>query len=150
LSSPSPAANRHRTKEWYGFTPAGLSWLAAQNLPWVKINLDPGDLVVWDSRTPHYNLSPSSSSSTPRFAAYTCYMPVADVTQADLQRKKRAFEACEPTTHWPNAAHVGALPLLREGEQDKLHCLVPRSGRPVLGERGYRLTGIPYIDGSAA
>lgn len=109
--------------------------------------MEPGDLVVWDSRTPHYNLS--SASDIPRFAAYTCYMPVADVSQADLLRKKQAFEDCQPTTHWPNAAHVGALPLIRNGEQDKLHHLVPKSGKPLLSERGYRLTGIPYIDAIA-
>lgn len=106
--------------------------------------MEPGDLVVWDSRTPHYNLS--SSTSQPRFAAYTCYMPVKDVSQEDLLRKKKAFEECQPTTHWPNAAHVGALPLLRDGKQDELHHLVPKSGRPVLSERGYKLTGIPYIN----
>lgn len=132
-----------RTKEWYGLTPNGMKWLADKGLKWEKVCMEPGDLVVWDSRTPHYNLS--STTSQPRFAAYTCYMPVSDVTQEDLLRKKKAFEECQPTTHWPNAAHVGALPLIRDGEQDPLHHLVPKSGKPQLNERAFRLTGIPYI-----
>ncbi|KAK5215122.1 hypothetical protein LTR72_011798, partial [Exophiala xenobiotica] len=40
--------------------------------------------------TPHYNLS--SKSARPCFCAYTCYMPLADVTTEDLQKKKAAFE----------------------------------------------------------
>ncbi|KAM0706050.1 hypothetical protein Q7P35_007410 [Cladosporium inversicolor] len=131
------------TKEWYGLTPNGMKWLADKGLKWEKVCMEPGDLVVWDSRTPHYNLS--STTSQPRFAAYTCYMPVSDVTQEDLLRKKKAFEECQPTTHWPNTAHVGALPLIRDGEQDPLHHLVPKSGKPQLNERAFRLTGIPYI-----
>ena len=49
--------------------------------------MEPGDLVVWDSRTPHYNLS--STTTQPRFAVYTCYMPVSDASQEDLLRKKK-------------------------------------------------------------
>jgi hypothetical protein len=64
-------------------------------------------------------------------------------------RKKKAFEDCQPTTHWPNAAHVGALPLIRNGEPDPLHHLTPKSGKPQLSERGWKLTGIPYITASA-
>ena len=78
------------TPEWYGFTPSGMKWLEAHGCEWVKICAEPGDLLLWDSRTPHYNLS--SNTNQPRFAIYTCYMPVADATQADLVKKKGAFE----------------------------------------------------------
>ena len=57
----------------------------------------------------------------------------------------QAFEECQATTHWPNAAHVGHQPLYRNGELDKLDHDVPKSGRPQLSERGMKLTGIPYI-----
>jgi hypothetical protein len=69
--------------------------------------MEPGDLVIWDSRTPHYNVSASPSSNQMRLATYTCYMPVADATEEDLIRKKQAFEDLKATTHWPNAMHVG-------------------------------------------
>jgi len=83
--------------------------LADKGLKWEKACMEPGDLVIWDSRTPHYNVSPSPSSTQVRLATYTCYMLVADATQGDLNRKKQAFEELESTTHWPNTMHVGKL-----------------------------------------
>ncbi|KAK2041708.1 hypothetical protein LZ31DRAFT_471923 [Colletotrichum somersetense] len=130
------------TKEWYGFTDAGMKWLADKGCEWVKINAEPGDLLLWDSRTPHYNLSPEGEA--PRFCAYTCYMPVADATQEDLVRKKGAFDNLQSTTHWPNAAHVGGIPVLRNGEPCPYNTGKPRQA-PKLTERGFLLTGIPYI-----
>ncbi|KAK3622011.1 hypothetical protein LTR56_022447 [Elasticomyces elasticus] len=131
------------TTEWYGFTDAGMKWLDDKGFVWEKVCMEPGDLVVWDSRAVHYNLT--STTDQPRFATYTCYMPAADASQEDLLRKKKAFEQCKSTTHWPNAVHVGGLPVLRDGEPDPYHYLVPKSGRPQLSERAYKLTGIPYI-----
>lgn len=78
------------TKEWYGFTEAGLKWLDERGYKWENICAEPGDLILWDSRTPHYNLTPTGQR--PRFCAYTCYLPVSEVTQEDLLRKKKAFE----------------------------------------------------------
>lgn len=78
------------TPEWYGFTDNGMQWLEEKGCEWVKVCADPGDLLVWDSRTPHYNLS--SKTNQPRFAIYTCFMPVADASQEDLIRKKDALD----------------------------------------------------------
>ncbi|KAH8899831.1 hypothetical protein GQ53DRAFT_675954 [Thozetella sp. PMI_491] len=132
------------TKEWYGFTDAGLAWLKEKGCEWIKIEAEPGDLLLWDSRTPHYNLSPEGS--VPRFCAYTCYMPAANATQEDLARKKNAFETLSGTSHWPNALHVRELDLSkRNGETCPYDTGKPR--KPVeLTERGWRLTGIPYIE----
>jgi hypothetical protein len=77
------------TKEWYGFTDAGMKWLENRGFKWEKICAGPGDLLIWDSRLPHYNLSPTKE--TPRFCLYTCYMPVKDATKEDLEKKKAAF-----------------------------------------------------------
>ncbi|KAF7554845.1 hypothetical protein G7Z17_g2578 [Cylindrodendrum hubeiense] len=130
------------TKEWYGFTDQGIEWLKNKDCEWIKVNAEPGDLLVWDSRTPHYNLSPQGK--TPRFCTYTCYMPAADATQEDLIRKKEAFETLQSTTHWPNAMHVGGLPVNRDGKPCPYNTGKPRKP-PVLQTRGYELTGIPYI-----
>lgn len=120
-----------------------MKWLEDRGCTWEKVCAEPGDLILWDSRTPHYNLSPTGD--TPRFCVYTCYLPVAEVSQEDLVRKKAAFENNDPTTHWPNALHVVALPVLRDGVPDPLNYKIPKSGSPKLSERGYRLTGIPYV-----
>jgi len=133
------------TPEWFGFTDNGMKWLEEKGCKWVKVCADPGDLLVWDSRTPHYNLS--SKSDQPRFAIYTCYMPVADATQEDLVRKKDAFERWVGTTHWPNARHTGSNVAKRDGEDDPHNRFEPVN-KPVLDERTFKLTGIPYIESS--
>lgn len=35
-----------RTKEWYGFTKAGLKWLEEKGCEWVKVEAEPGDLLL--------------------------------------------------------------------------------------------------------
>lgn len=82
------------TPEWFGFTDNGMKWLADHGLVWEKVCAEPGDLIVWDSRTPHYNVPPTTKQD--RLAVYTCYMPVRDVSQEDLIRKKGAFESMSP------------------------------------------------------
>lgn len=135
------------TEEWFGFTNAGMAWLREKGLEWVKVNAEPGDLIMWDSRTPHYNVSPTGTM--PRFCAYTCYMPVADASQEDLQRKKMAFETRQGTTHWPNALHVGGTPPpMRDGVRDPYDTGKPRQD-PQLTELGFALTGIPYVQATA-
>ena len=124
-----------------------MEWLETKGLKWEKVCAEPGDLIVWDSRTPHYNKTPTSDAA--RFCTYTCFMPVSDVSQEDLIRKKAAFENCAPTTHWPNALHIVDVPVMRDGEPDKHNFKMPKSGKPVLGERAFKLTGIPYIEATA-
>ncbi|KAL2867669.1 phytanoyl-CoA dioxygenase family protein [Aspergillus lucknowensis] len=135
------------TPEWFGFTDNGMKWLKDHGLEWVKVCCEPGDLIVWDSRTPHYNLPPNGEQD--RLAVYTCFMPVAQASQEDLVRKKGAFEQRLGTTHWPNAVHVaGSNIATRDGEP----CPKSRDRpvqEPVLNERTFKLTGIPYIKAEA-
>lgn len=75
-------------------------------------------------------------------------MPVADATKEQLTIKKKAFEETKMTTHWPNAMHVVDLPVFRNGEPDPYQRSSPRE--PVkLSERGFKLTGIPYLEAMA-
>lgn len=131
------------TREWYGFTEAGMKWLADNGGEWIKPTAEPGDLLVWDSRTPHFNVPPSRQS-VDRLAVYTCFMPVSHATQEDLLRKKDAFERRVGTTHWPNARHVGSNEARRNGLPDAVQRDRPLN-EPVLSERAFKLTGIPYI-----
>ncbi|KAK6429790.1 hypothetical protein LTR95_014062 [Oleoguttula sp. CCFEE 5521] len=130
------------TNEWFGFTDNGMEWLEEKGLEWIKVCAEPGDLLLWDSRTPHYNLS--SETHQPRFCVYTCYMPVTDASQADLIKKKSAFERNVGTTHWPNARHTGSNVAKRDGEDDPHNRFEPVN-KPVMNERTFKLTGIPYI-----
>ena len=75
---------------------------------------------------------------------YTCFLPVTEATKEQLEVKKKAFEETKMTTHWPNAMQVVDLPVLRNGEPDPYQRSKPR--KPVqLSDRGYKLTGIPYL-----
>lgn len=67
-----------------------MKWLADHGSEWVKVCAEPGDLIVWDSRVPHYNLPPEGKND--RLAVYTCFMPVNEASEEDLVRKKGAFE----------------------------------------------------------
>ncbi|KAK8078862.1 hypothetical protein PG994_002669 [Apiospora phragmitis] len=113
-------------------------YLADAGLEWVKPSADPGDLIVWDSRTPHYNVPTKTQQD--RLAIYTCYMPVA----RDLLRKKDAYERRVGTTHWPNARHTGWNEAKRDGKPDHVVRTRPLNDA-VLSERVFKLTGIPYI-----
>lgn len=82
----------------YGYKDSGVAWLKERGFEFKKICCNAGDLIVWDSRAPHYNVSPSGSIT--RLAVYTCYAPVSTATQEDLMKKKNAFEAGIGTSHW--------------------------------------------------
>ncbi|KAJ5122208.1 hypothetical protein N7448_003340 [Penicillium atrosanguineum] len=130
------------TTEWFGYTEAGMKWLADHGCKWVKVDAEPGDLILWDSRAPHYNLSPTSDQA--RFCIYTCYMPVSSATKEDLERKKNAFNTWRLTSHWPNAKDFAPLIAKRDGEDCPRNRSEPVN-KPVLNERAFKLTGIPYI-----
>lgn len=86
------------TNEWYGFKETGLAWLKERGYTFEKVNAGPGDLILWDSRCPHYNASPTGTQ--PRFVIYTCYAPVETATPEQLLKKKQAFETFSGSSHW--------------------------------------------------
>ncbi|KAF4556638.1 Hypothetical protein D9617_1g085160 [Elsinoe fawcettii] len=133
------------TNEIYLFKETGLKWLADKGCEWVKVNAEPGDLVLWDSRTPHYNVSPTGS--TDRLVTYVCMMPASTATQQDLIRKRDLFEQQDGHSHWPMALQPfikAFVEPMRNGKPDPLNTWKPRQ-QPRLSERAFKLTGIPYI-----
>ncbi|KAK4057267.1 hypothetical protein OIO90_001764 [Microbotryomycetes sp. JL221] len=137
------------TNENYSFKETGLQWLKERGYEWVKICAGPGDLVLWDSRTPHYNASPTAGR--PRFAIYTCFAPVSTATQEDLLKKKELFEEQFGHSHWPQALQPFVKAFVtpkRNGQPDPINTWKPRAP-PQLSERVFKLTGIPYIKQSA-
>lgn len=143
----------------YVFKETGLAWLKERGYEWVKVrclyyvlavrtdlhsskvNAAPGDLIIWDSRTPHYNKSPMSNTS--RFAVYTCYLPASAATQEELIRKKDLFERQKGHSHWPMALqpHIEELIApMRDGKPDPLNTWAPRKP-PQLSARAYKVGG---------
>ena len=76
-------------------------------------------------------------------------MPASEASQEDLIRKKDAFERRVGTTHWPNARHLGSNEAKRNGEPDHIVRNKPLH-EPILDERAFKLTGIPYIKAEAS
>lgn len=133
----------------YIFKETGLDWLKERGFEWVKVCCEPGDLVLWDSRTPHYNQSPTAN--TCRFVVYTCYLPVSTATKEELIAKRQMFYNTKGHSHWPQ----GLQPFIeeyvapmRDGKPDPLNKWAPRQA-PQLSERAFKLTGIPYIGATA-
>lgn len=92
-----------------------MKWLEDHGCEWVKVCAEPGDLLLWDSRTPHYNVS--AEGNTPRFVVYTCYMPVKDATQEELIRKKEAYECKSHYVPSNSQSVVGKMMLTQDPVQ---------------------------------
>lgn len=63
-----------------------------------------GSLILWDSRTVHWNQHPDRSfSDNPRvrMVGYLCYVPKARLTDDDRIQRKKAFEKGVSTGHNP-------------------------------------------------
>ncbi|KAF2163272.1 hypothetical protein M409DRAFT_57565 [Zasmidium cellare ATCC 36951] len=50
--------------DWHGFDPEEVDWYKERGAEEVKVCADPGDLIVWDSRTVHWNVLPQSEQTS--------------------------------------------------------------------------------------
>jgi len=48
--------------DWFGFEPAEVEWFQNKGCEIVKVCADVGDLILWDSRTVHYNVLPEGQT----------------------------------------------------------------------------------------
>ena len=69
----------------------------------IKIETQPGDLVIWDSRTFHQNSCGNYSCNEERLVQYLCYLPRFHINNDDHQNelRKKYFEKLRTTSHWP-------------------------------------------------
>jgi hypothetical protein len=67
----------------------------------VQPSLEPGDLLLWDSRTVHA-VSPPTDIQTERSVAYICLGPRKFATPKTLRQRMKAFELGIHGTHWPH------------------------------------------------
>ncbi|KAF4313959.1 Phytanoyl-CoA dioxygenase [Botryosphaeria dothidea] len=86
--------------DWFGFTPEQVEWFKERGCEEIKVCADPGDLIVWDSRTMHHNVVPEGDQT--RALVYACYAPAKFAKQETLEKKKEFFEKRIGTTHWPH------------------------------------------------
>lgn len=94
--------------DWLRLSDEHIRWLQEKDhrVREVAVSANKGDLVLWDSRTPHCNCMAQAGRKTPRWrvVVYVCQMPApSDQDQLDkLLRDKRAkFASHTVTPHWP-------------------------------------------------
>lgn len=82
------------------FSQKDLKWFEEQGCELFKVNMEPGDFVLWDSRTIHYAEHPQGEQI--RHVQYICMTPRRFAGEDDLKLKKECFENWIGTTHWPH------------------------------------------------
>lgn len=103
--------------DWFGFSKDEVKWFEDRGCELIKVCAEPGDLILWDSRTIHYNRLPDSGNF--RAIMYICYTPAAFASEEDLEKKIGYFRqrlgtvskglghndngANTHQTHWPHA-----------------------------------------------
>lgn len=83
----------------YMYLDDDADWYRNEGCKEVKICANAGDLILWDSRTIHWNSAPTGDRT--RFATYVCYCARDRMSEEDLQKKMGVWEAKKGTTHWP-------------------------------------------------
>jgi len=86
-------------RDGFRWTDETLQWFVDRGCEWVKPEMEPGDFVLWDSRTVHYGAAPLDDKK--RFAIYICYKPDAFITPEQKAIKVEAFRRGYCTSHDP-------------------------------------------------
>jgi hypothetical protein len=131
----------------YLFTDEQLSWFTNQGIKAQKICAQPGDLLIWDSRTIHWGAEPTEKSKTIRTVIYTSYAPASLATAETMEMKVKVFKAWEGTSHWPhnNIVLRKTQSLLDDGTPDPKSREEPLE-KPELTDKLLKLAGIkPYV-----
>ena len=87
-------------KDWRRFSEKEMDWWASKGLKPIKVQAEPGDLILWDSRTVHWGGEPTTKSDVIRTVIYASYSPARLATKEALEEKVRVFNVHGATTHW--------------------------------------------------
>ncbi|KAL3475855.1 hypothetical protein BJX99DRAFT_270840 [Aspergillus californicus] len=140
---PKPkAADAPGQFDWYGFTLEDVAWFEDHGCKLIKVNAEPGDVIIWDSRTVHYASLPQSE--TIRTIIYATYTPASLATPEDIALKADIFRRFEGTTHWPHCNIFAQGKAMRGGKI----CPGERTGpleEPEMTDQVLKLAGVkPY------
>ncbi|KAF3005252.1 hypothetical protein E8E14_005207 [Neopestalotiopsis sp. 37M] len=135
--------DKTRQYDFFGFKEEHVKWFESRGCHLKKICVDPGDLIIWDSRTLHYVRLPEKDAPV-RTVIYACYTPRALATESDLKLKAELFHRFEGTTHWPHCNIFGHGKAKRNGQVCHLERDEPLE-KPVVTDKILRLAGVkPY------
>ncbi|WWC71807.1 uncharacterized protein I206_105766 [Kwoniella pini CBS 10737] len=116
----------------YTYKNEEMNWFIEKGCEKIKIEAGQGDLILWDSRTIHWNASPIGEQT--RFVTYVCYCPKSLMSSEELSIKYQIFKDRKGTTHFPYMNRVpaerpgyhNALPRRPNGELDPANRTRPR------------------------
>ena len=111
-----------------------------------KVLAEPGDLILWDSRTIHWGGEPTEKSNTIRTVIYAAYAPARLASPEAILEKQKIFNAWGATTHWPhdNIKLRDLQASYPDGTPDPRHRSEPLE-RPEFTDKLLKLAGIkPY------
>ncbi|KYQ88264.1 hypothetical protein DLAC_10956 [Tieghemostelium lacteum] len=96
------SGERCQYDDYYNFEQDPRTIEQFKNCKEVKVCLNAGDVCLWDSRTIHWAVNPSSQegSGKCRMVVYTSYQPRSWASQMSLSIKQQAFQKKQMTTHW--------------------------------------------------
>lgn len=130
-------------RDYRGITTEEMKWFEARGIKPLKVQAEPGDLLLWDSRTVHWGGEPTDKSNTIRTVIYASYSPAALATSETLERKKQAFESYGATTHWAheNVVLRDTVVYLSDGTVDPRNRSKPLE-EPEYTEKLLKLAGV--------
>ncbi|KAK5653766.1 hypothetical protein OQA88_7923 [Cercophora sp. LCS_1] len=128
--------------DWYGFSDEDVKWYEDHGCKLIKVDAEPGDVIIWDSRTVHYARLPESDII--RTILYATFAPAKLATPEDLVAKAELFRKFEASTHWPHCNIWGNGKAMRNGKVCPGERDEPLE-KPVITEAILKLAGIqPY------
>lgn len=134
------------TKDFRLISEEEMNWFESRGITPMKVLAEPGDLILWDSRTVHWGGEPTAHSDTIRTVIYASYSPAKLATEEVLRRKKEALESFRATTHWAhdNIILRDQMVHLEDGSVDPRNRSQPLE-EPEYTERLLQLAGVqPY------
>ncbi|KIV99694.1 uncharacterized protein PV09_08627 [Verruconis gallopava] len=122
------------------FSDKDVKWFEERGCELIKINMEPGDFVLWDSRTMHYAKLPEGNQI--RHAQYICMTPRKFASEQTIKLRKECFDNFYGTTHWP---HINVRPSdempMRNGEVCPKYRKEPFE-KPEVTDRMLQLVGV--------
>ncbi|CUM66658.1 uncharacterized protein PRCAT00004334001 [Priceomyces carsonii] len=134
------------TLDYYGFSNEQAQFFLNRGCEEVKVCCEPGDVILWDSRTCHWGQEPCPNSKQIRTVVYVSYSPRYFATSESIEHKKKAFQMWSNTTHWPhdNIIYKSNAVLREDGSIDPKSRFKPTC-LPKMDKRMLQLAGlIPY------
>jgi hypothetical protein len=126
--------------DWYKLSREEEEFYVNKGCQYRNIKCPKGSLVFWDSRTIHCGIEASKIREVPNFRAiiYLCYMPRELCSNANLKKKREAFENLRTTNHYPCKPKL--FPKMPRTYGNDIPT-INQIDKPIINELGKKLAG---------